>query len=704
MANPTQFLQNTLDRRGWLAGGVAFLLVAALWQVAAFGRVENILQDAWRLRYAQPYQAPIEIVLLDDTSLRQAETQFGFKYPWPRNLYGEAVDFLHSAGAKAIVFDFLFTSASEDPSEDQAFAAACRRHGKVIAGMQFTGAEQPEARAAFFKRAPLHQAHGLTLGALDQARGVDAPQEPLWSAFAGVGDTSFEQDADGQGRRYRLAVQMDGRTYPSLALAAALALGVTPPASAYTGRHQLLFRIPKDAPGSTRLLDVAVSNQNLKEGVKPLVDPARFKDKVVFIGSSAPGLMDLRSSPIGKDLPGVELQAMALDNLMTGARARVYQVGWAYWLGLLAVMLLIARYSFRLRGVWSVVPTLAAVLLSVGAAAWAYQQASLLVPVALPVLGCLLAYSHAAVENFVLERQHSRRIEAGFGQFLSPAVLASLKMKGDQLEMGGETRELTVYFSDLQGFTNFSEKLSPHDLVVILNEYLTEMGEVVVGHYDGTVDKYIGDAIMAFWNAPVDQPDHAWRGCAAAWACQMRLAQIQDALKAKGLDAGDEGLVMRVGLNTGPAVAGLMGSARKLNYTVMGDTVNTASRLEGANKPYGTRIMISQATKDAAGPQVLTRPLDYLKVKGKADATAVYEVIGLAGEPGALYPRDYVERWSGALALYKAGDFAQALAAFKACQALAPKDKAAALFIDRCEHYLHEPPQDWDGVYTMKTK
>jgi adenylate cyclase len=295
-------------------------------------------------------------------------------------------------------------------------------------------------------------------------------------------------------------------------------------------------------------------------------------------------------------------------------------------------------------------------------------------------------------------------VQDAFGQFLSPAVLASLRAKGDRLEMGGETRELTVFFSDLQGFTNFSEKLSPHDLVVILNEYLDEMGDVIVGRHDATADKYIGDAIMAFWNAPVDQGDHAWRGCAAAWHCQLRLAQIQDSLKAKGLDAGDEGLVMRIGLNTGPAVAGLMGSQRKLNYTVMGDTVNTASRLEGANKPYGSRIMISQATKDAAGPKVLTRPLDYIKVKGKAEATAVYEVIGLDGEPGALFPPSYVSRWSAALEAYKQGDFQGALSGFQGCQGEQPKDKACALFIERCQHYIADPPKGWDGVYTMKTK
>lgn len=687
--------------RGLTAALLAFLLWFGLRSIGVVALVEHWTQDQLRRLLARPLHPSIELVYLDDVSLHEAEKQFGLKYPWPREVHAAAVDVLRRAEAKVIVFDFLFSSASSyGDDDDRIFAAALRQAGNVVLGMQFTAADQPTNRAGFFKLKPLHRL-GPAVPTLERAGGVDHPKEPLWSAAAGVGDTSFIQDEDSRGRRARLAVALDGVAFPSLALAAARVAGVETAWHEPNVRNILFRRLPTRAP--VRYFDLAASKARLDEGLSPLVDLARFKDKVVVIGSSAPGLLDLRPSPLGKALPGALQQAMILDNLLTGEFLRpVLAQRRVQSLVVALLIVLAAVFSFRLRALGlALPPLLLGAILGGGALAYAH---GLLLPIGSFSLAVVLGLGLGAVEHFVREQRERRRIQNRFGQFLSPAVLASLKEKGDQLELGGETRILTVFFSDLQGFTQFSEKLQPHDLVRILNEYLNEMGEVIVGGHDATVDKYIGDAIMAFWNAPLDQPDHAWRGCAAAWHCQVRLAQIQDRLKSMGLDAGDEGLVMRIGLNTGPAVAGLMGSRRKLNYTVMGDTVNTASRLEGANKPYGSRILISQATKDAAGPRVLTRPLDYLRVKGKAEATAVYEVIGLEGEANRLYDAAYVQRWSAALAAYKAGDFSAAQNAFAACAAERPQDKACALFIERCARYRAEPPQNWDGVYTMKTK
>jgi adenylate cyclase len=706
MANPsTRLLSAATSRRGLLAGIVAFLILMVGFEWTGALRVaENWAQDKLRVQLAEPLDPRLELVYLDDVSLRSMEDQFQIKYPWPREIHAATVDVLRQAGAKAIIYDFLFTSGSSyGEDDDKAFAKAMKAHGKVVIGMQVTGSDQPEARGAFMQLPPLHRLPAA--GPLwDVARGVDHPHEPLWSAAYGVGDTNFDQDSDGLGRKTRLAVSLEDQGFPSLAYAAALAVGVQP-ALTPLGKQDLLFRQPPKADQVSNLFDITASKAKLDAGAQPLIDLSRFKDKIVLIGSSAPGLKDLRPTPMGKDLPGVFVQAVALDNLLRGERLEPLRQGrFLRFLVLLLLCVGVAMLSFRLRGPLIILPSAVLIALIVASSRWAYQAQHVLLPIAHWCAAVILGFSHGAVEYFVLEQRERKKVQAAFGQFLSPAVLASLRAKGDKLEMGGETRTLTVFFSDLQGFTNFSEKLSPHDLVLILNEYLDEMVNVVVGQHDATVDKYIGDAIMAFWNAPADQADHALRGCRAAWHCQVKLAQIQESLKAKGLDAGDEGLVMRIGLNTGPAVAGLMGSQRKLNYTVMGDTVNTASRLEGANKPYGSRIMIAEATKEAAGPTVITRPLDYIKVKGKADATAVFEVIGLEGEEGRLYPATYVERWSAALAAYKDGDFQGALSGFQGCQKQQPKDKACALFIDRCEHYLAEPPSNWDGVYTMKTK
>ena len=686
-------------RRGWSAGLLAFLILLLLQQGGFLRTLEDRFQDEIRRQLAKPMDPSIELVYLDDVALHSAE-DFGYTFPWSRDLYARAVDTLRLAGAKAVVFDFLFTSASNSVFDDKDFAASMRHHGKVVIGMQFTASEQPEARKDFLAQSPLYQIENPSPTARAVA-GVDFPQPPLWGAAAAIGDTFFEQDADGIGRRANLEVALkDGHHYASLAAATARLLGKKDLPSTLS----IVFRQPYPTKNASNLFDVAASFEKIKEGKAPLVDLTRFKDKIVCIGSSAPALTDLRSTPIRKNRPGVELNAQILDNLLNGENLEIFDQWSRQWPLWLLLCLFVAVFSFRLRGLAVILPWLLSATGSAGLAYWAYGSKLVLLPIAAPVLAVSLAFAFSAFENFLSERFQRAKVTSVFGQFLSPAVLQSLRSKGDTLEMGGETRELTIFFSDLQGFTSFSEKLSPHDLVVILNEYLGDMTELLAGRFDATVDKYIGDAIMCFWNAPTDQPDHALRAAKAAWACQIRLAEVQAKLSKMGLDAGAEGLVMRIGLNTGPAIAGLMGSRHKLNYTVMGDTVNTASRLEGANKPYGTRIMISAATKIAAGPSVLTRPLDYIKVKGKADGTPVFEIIGIQDEGKPLYDVSYVEAWSACLENYKRGDFAGALAGFEACSKREPKDQAARLFIERCQHFLHEAPHDWDGVYTMKTK
>jgi adenylate cyclase len=704
------------------SGFIAFLVILGLSFTPALDRLENVVSDILRSKLAEPFVSPIEIVYLDDSSLKTAETQYGLPYPWPRESYATAINFFNRAGAKAVVFDFLFTSKSPNGKpDDLLLARAAKAHGKVFSGLQISSASQPDALKRLESQSDLYTLSlSPTSATLFEGHGVDAPYPPLWGGFTGIGDVYFKQDADSLNRRARLFSSLRGKIYPSLAFSAAWNLDGKPKISLTPynlslgskifsveegGTLNILFKkiIPRNQ--SVSLIDVITSENALSSGDKASLDPARFKNKIVLIGSDAPGLLDLRPHPLNKRGPGVELQAMVLDNLLSGQSLDVVPMGLGLWFALLILCLLIARFSFNFRGPAVLLPSALGMVAVITLSVWAYQSHTTLIPTATPLLAVLAALSLSAGENYRVAARQRNRVQNIFGQFLSPAVLSKLRLQGNELKTGGETKDLAVFFSDLAGFTSFSEKLSPEALVVILNTYLEEMAEVVVGRHDGYVDKYIGDAIMAIWGAPTPHANPALEAVQAAWHCQKRLAEIQPKLAELGLDAGEEGLVMRIGINYGPCVVGLMGSQRKLNYTVMGDTVNTASRLEGANKPYGTRIMLSESAAEACGDSILVRTLDFLKVKGKADATKVFELIGLKNEPGELYPQAHVAAYEEAMGDYRQGHFAQAMRLFESCMKAQPKDSVSKLYAVRCAEFIKNPPEGiWDGVYVMKTK
>jgi adenylate cyclase len=712
-------LKKSIYGSGILSALAAFLIVFLLSYLGLLTPLENALGDKLRVRNARPLSTPIEIVYLDDASLKVAEQEWGVVFPWERATYSQIISVLKKSGAKAVVFDFLFTSASPwGIDDDRAFASTARKM-PVFTGMMINVEPQPEAVGLFKKQTPLYFLP-LRPGPLIKAgQGVEAPKPPLWGAFTGVGDVGFNQDEDSKCRSMFLMKSLDRRVYPSMALTTAWQLSGKPKLavrehslelgnrSLYLddqGAFPLLFRDLKSLPPYVRLIELLAANTALEENKKPDIDLTRFKDKIVFIGSSAPALLDLRPSPFGKNTPGVQLQAITLDNLLSGENLKTPGLALYGWLGVFILCLLTAGFSFKFRGPLVLVLPLLFTALLAGLAQWQYASYHTLIPASTPALALLLAFVFSALENFLTEARARRRVQNVFGQFLSPAVLKSLAAHQDDLATGGETRTLSVFFSDLQGFTSFSEMLGPQQLVSILNEYLTDMAEVIVGTHEGYVDKYVGDAIMAFWNAPTDQPGHALTAVKAAWHCQLKLKEIQPRLYSRGLRAGDEGLVMRIGLHTGEAVVGLMGSRRKLNYTIMGDTVNLASRLESANKAYGSRVMLSESTLTAAGDTVSARELDLLRVKGKALPTRVYELIGLKGEPGELYSADHLAHWADALKKYRARDFKGALAVFTSL-GNDTNDQASLLYMKRCAEYVQDPPVgDWDGVYVMKTK
>lgn len=287
-----------------------------------------------------------------------------------------------------------------------------------------------------------------------------------------------------------------------------------------------------------------------------------------------------------------------------------------------------------------------------------------------------------------------------FEHYMSPEVVDKLIAKPEMLRLGGEKKELTVLFSDVQGFTTISERLKPEQLVDLLNVYLGAMTELIMKS-GGTLDKYEGDAIMAFWGAPVDQPDNAKRACFTAIDMQKKLSQMREVWKKEGKPE----LITRIGLNTGEMIVGNMGSAERFDYTVMGDAVNLGSRLEGANKQYGTNIMIGEMTYLRAKDYIITRELDKITVKGKLLPVKVYELIAKKEDGISKEMEELLNLYNEGLKAYTERRWNDGILLFSKALEIKPDDGPSKTYLERCQNYLNNPPpDDWDGVYVMKTK
>lgn len=656
----------------------------------------------WRFRhFSDPSRRDprIVLVMLDQASLDRFE-QDGVYWPWPRSLYAAALEFFKEAGARAVVFDLLFTSPSPyGVEEDREFGRALKKAGMAVLAMETGSREDPLRPALPPERFALD-----VLGDYGRPKGsVRLPVPELLAGAAFLGDASSPPDSDGVFRRVPLVTELKGKRYPSLALAAALAADKDAsledvPLS--RGRMLVRFHGAALAPRFTRgkttyasysLGDVILSRQSLEERKTPPLEPALFQDKVVFIGGSAAGLLDNRPSPVSPVFPGTEVLAAAADNILNKDFLRQASDRAAFLLLLFAV--LSAFLAVRLLRA----SLLVSALLSAGLVLLAVVlfRRGIWLDLALPQLSLWLSFAATSAYSYAVEGRQKRFIQAAFSRYLSPEVVRQIAEDPKRLSLGGERRELTVYFSDIEGFTTISEGLSPEKLTLLMNRYLDAMTETVL-ESGGTLDKYIGDAVMAFWGAPLPREDHALAACKVALRNREKLLTLSEEFVREGLPA----VRARIGLNSGPASVGNMGSTKHFSYTAIGDTVNLASRLEGANKTYGSWILISETTKRAAGDAIETRALDFLKVKGKNLPVAVYELLGLKGAVDCAL-LEKARLFESGLDLYRARRWEEALAVFERTM----PDAAAELYVGRCRRFQAEPPPEgWDGSYAMKEK
>lgn len=689
----------------------AGLLALALWGAGLLDGVEGALWSyrVLGLAHKSPYTDRVRLIVIDQKSLDYMEkVDPDLTWPWPRQAYAPIVNFCKRAGAKVLVFDIIYDQPSvRGVEDDKAFAAALRAGPPVVLPMSLEEEAGDRAWPEYVRR------RGVPAGGAEEWTGVagmrfPAARFPVKQAAESatlLGNVKAESDADGIMRRLRLLRFFGESGVPSLPLAAYLAGEKTEPEVRFDGDCLQVGdkRLPVDAGGASLLrfrgekgthlklsaAAVVESELLLTEGGKPVVDPETLRDCYVFLIPTAVGTHDLWATPAGKNYPGGEINATALDDILAADFLRETPA----WLAVCATLLLALAAAFSAylpRKSWHAAFVFVGFMALPPALASAAYVAGWWWPLALQSAAALLALLGATGYNYATEGRERRFIKQAFQHYLSPAVIGKILEDPSRLRLGGERRELTIFFSDLQGFTTLSEKLDPQELTLLLNDYLSDMTDIILDS-GGTLDKYEGDAIIAFWNAPIDQPDHHLRAALAAMQCQKRLEEKREEFARR---AGTE-LRMRIGMHSGVVVVGNMGSSRRFDYTMLGDAANLASRLEGANKALGTRTMLSAATWEKTGGRIVGRELGQLRVVGRKEPVRVYEPLGLPGEG----MEEFAQRFEQGLAFCRAGRWREALEAFD----FFPDDPASVKYAQRCRELLQDGGE-WDGVWNLTSK
>jgi adenylate cyclase len=696
-------------------GGAAVAL--ALWFAGALDALE---WTTWGVRVralAGPsaHTPAIKLILLDQDSLDWGKQVNRLSWPWPREVYVPLINFCVRGGARAIAFDVVFTEPSVyDVADDEAFAAGIAAApgfvGAVFLGNQTGDATQWLAEAAA-PRLPLDGLAGWlrtdSRAPLVMSRAA-FPVAELAAATPLLGSVAETPDADGIIRRASLFHVFDGRAVPTLGAAAffrdldgeaapvmrlaprGLRIGDRLYPLDRRGKAILRYRGAPDAYQTFNAAEVIQSELRIQAGEVPALAPEVFTNAYVFFGFSAPGLLDLRPTPVSPVTPGVFVHATLLDNLLTWDLMRdapAPHVAAGTLLLALAGGGLVACSRKARQSVLAFLLVLPVAPL-LGFAAY---RAGVWWPVIPQALAAALAMLSAVVINYATEGRQKAFIKQAFRHYLGRDVIEQILADPSRLRLGGEKRELTLLFSDIEKFSGFSEQLDPPTLTALLNDYLTDMSAIIQAE-GGYLDKYIGDAIVAFWNAPLGQSDHALRAVRAAIRCQRRLAERRGELEQR------YGAVIRarIGINTGEVVVGNMGSYERFNYTVLGDAANLASRLEGANKAFGTFTLIAEATRRQAGDRIIARELGRLRVVGREQPVQVYEPLGLAGEAVPAAAGEF-ERGRQ---LCAQGQWRAALSVFEGL----PHDPVAAVYARRCRQLAETPGAAWDGIWNLTEK
>ena len=697
-----------------------------------------------RLKPRRYEPVPVKYIDLDDESLDKIG-----QWPWPRTFVADLTARLHDMGAAAIVFDIVFAEpdrtspanilqiwpntpeietlrgvARSLPDHDEVLAEVFAQ-ANVVTGFVLTdapGGRTPALKGSFA------MAGDDPKPFLPTYRGAVTNLPGLEKASAGNGSFNLVPETDGMVRRVPLLVRIGDRVYPTLAAEAVrVAQGArtfvvkSSGASGETafGEHTGLisvkigdFAVPTDANGRIWLHDTGIVAARRIPAWKIAageVDRAEIEGHIVVFGTSAAGLMDLRSTPLSSALPGVEVHIQAIEQILLGHFLQ--RPDWAFGaeiIYLLTLGLALIILIPLLGAMWCTVIGLAGVGAALAASWYLYANHLWLLDPVLPSLVVLLIYMSSSLINYLKSEAERRQVRGAFSRYMSPALVSQLVRDPSRLVLGGEMKDMTLLFCDIRGFTAISEqfKTDPQGLTRLINRFLTPMTDMILQR-GGTIDKYMGDCIMAFWNAPLDDQEHARHGCESALAMMSGVIALNEQMKAEAEADGRPFYAINVGigLNSGDCCVGNMGSTQRFDYSVLGDAVNLAARLEGQSKNYGVGIVIGHETSKRAAEFAVIE-LDFIAVKGKQEGVRIF---GLLGDEAMREDPEFAglaERHDAMLRAYRDQQWQRARQLLSECRSLdGSLDVLYDLYEERLELYEKDPPgPDWDGVYVATSK
>jgi adenylate cyclase len=678
----------------WLSILISFALSLLLPISIGVQELENRTWD-WRVRLTTSIaksDSNIKIIEIDQFSLDEFARN-GTTWPWPRSVYVPIVDFLDKAGAKGLAFDMIFSEPSDTgASEDQVFAdslktklpilnvAVLSENKRVYEGLD---AERLnlfiEKQKAWDSKADISKKYSYALQS-NHFQSVTLPILEIIQQGKYFGNVSAEPDSDGVFRHYRVGGMVEGVPVLNSAFAfyEMLANSVETPLDLENfldpeGRLTVRIMQPEENYSRISFSEVINSYLLLKEGKKPSIELDFFKDSWVFLGATAVGLHDVK--PTSLNLHKSFVQKLSNTSNQVFSLFLILFITWV-------IFFVTSNY---LKSLFLVLALCLLVALPLYACVLGYWL-HLLAPMIVTFVAIALSFAF----QYASEGRQSRFIRSAFRYYVSPAVVEAIIEDPKSLALGGEKRELTMFFADIVKFTEISEQLEANKLVSLINTFLTEMTKIIQQH-GGTVDKFVGDAIVAFWNAPLSVQDHASRAVLAALECQKKLSELSgDFFEEYGV------LVkMRIGINTGTATVGNFGSNDRFSYTVVGDEVNLASRLEGANKLFGTSVLVSQATKDNISSVISIRKIADIKVLGKSKIVSVYE-------PSLLNTMDKtMQEFNIAREEFERGNLEEALKKFEQIKS----DPVAACYLQRINNELKEGNlNSWSPVWNLLEK